>query len=75
MNDREYLEWIAYKITMTKIDKKCEILQIFVERSIQKSRGWCKEVNNLNVIIDTEREYARYCTETIRGDWNDKRCF
>jgi hypothetical protein len=32
MNDREYLEWIAYKITMTKNwDKKCEILQDLLE--------------------------------------------
>ena len=58
MNDREYLEWIAYKITMTKNwDKKCEILQIFVENKVgTEVKRLREEVNNLNVIIDTERE-------------------
>lgn len=33
MKDREYLEWIAYKITITKNwDNKCEILQDFRRR-------------------------------------------
>lgn len=37
MNDREYLEWIVYKITMTKKwDKKCEILQDFLENNYKK---------------------------------------
>jgi hypothetical protein len=40
MKDREYLEWIAYKITMTKNwDKKCEILQDFFENK----GGWKNE--------------------------------
>ncbi len=35
MNNREHLEWVAYKITTTKNwDKKYEILQTFVENIV-----------------------------------------
>jgi len=37
MSDREYLEWIVYKITMTKNwDKKCEIVKDFLENNYKK---------------------------------------
>jgi len=40
MKFREYLEWIAYKITITKNwDKKVEILQDFFENK----EGWKNE--------------------------------